>query len=461
MPMTVAQQDGQYVVSGVTGDPAVFAPLGRTYFQVGSHYVGFDDNFAEPVVVRAYYDPSTDLAAQRGIANGTIQWIGYLQFMRLSFRGTPIPPDVLGGRLADRTPYVYQAPNDARELRFVDFMDPAWARQFGFSVPFYPYNALLVNGSLTVNGFYAHPLENGSMFAPNPLIASQSAVASLFAEVCVGLATTADLEPHLTDSNLLLTLQPTAQQLAENEAYQLAWNFLASTPLASAPDAGPPLAGIDKSQVGAQLIGGYVLLTLPDPEELSDTLVVSTAARTGGGTDVLVHVLSDYDMADMYYMAGREALWRIRQYQLTHGLADSEDLPDAPPAGRGRSGLYSPPYTFQPGEFALELRYWTMAVAGYRSAGQVRNRMLNGFTWSALFEFNEDDGSLTFDTVRKPVAASAFALGPALRAYRAARDGAVNRVIDTTNFTLAAMRRDNFAAGSKLNFLSPPGGVST
>jgi hypothetical protein len=53
MPMTVAQQDGQYVVSGVTGDPAVFAPLGRTYFQVGSHYVGFDDNFAEPVVVRA------------------------------------------------------------------------------------------------------------------------------------------------------------------------------------------------------------------------------------------------------------------------------------------------------------------------------------------------------------------------------------------------------------------------
>jgi hypothetical protein len=102
-----------------------------------------------------------------------------------------------------------------------------------------------------------------------------------------------------------------------------------------------------------------------------------------------------------------------------------------------------------------------MAVAGYRSAGQVRNRMLNGFTWSALFEFNEDDGSLTFDTVRKPVAASAFALGPALRAYRAARDGAVNRVIDTTNFTLAAMRRDNFAAGSKLNFLSPPGGVST
>ncbi len=463
MALTVTQAGGQYVVNGITRGTGVSAPLGRQYFQVGAHYVGFDDNFAEPVIVRAYYDPTQDIAARRAVARGMLEWIGYMQFMRLSFRGTPIPPDVYGGRLADRTPYVVKD----GDQRFLDFMGPAQARLREITAPFYPYNAMLVTATSDNSKFFSHPLPNGSLWSPDTLDAlgaSQSMAASLFGEVCVGLVTAADLEPYLSDGNLVLRLSPSAQDLAGNEAYQLAWNYLTTTPLPTAPAAGPPLAGLDKSQVAAQLIGDYVLLTLPDPENLGDTLAVSTSPRTGGtgGTDVLVHLLSDYDMEGLFAQAGREALWRIRDYQLGSGTVDSEDLPDAAPSGLGRSGLYTPPFAFTPSEFILELRYWTVAVAVIKTLeGTLRSLALSGFSWAAMFQFDEDTGSLAFTAVRQPEFVGGFNLSPPLRAFRTAMTQAAGASIDTSNFTLAAMRRDNFAAGSKLSFVDGSGRALT
>jgi hypothetical protein len=407
------------------------------------------------VVVRSYYDPFQDPAAVMAINEGGVSYLGYVQFMRLSFRGTPIPPEVYGGRLADRRPYVHGI-----DHRFVDFMGPPYAKALGISTPFYAYNALLLNDRLTRNDFFSHPRDNGSLYTPADLGGSrQSAVASLFGEVAPGLATAADVARCLTEDNEILTLSPTAIELAQSEPYRLALNSLKTTALRSAPDAGPPLAGLDESGIAAQAIGEYVLLTLPDPEDLGDTLVIGTRARADG-TDVVVHLISDYDMAAMVSDAGRAALWRIREYQLDRGLVSAEDLPDAPSAGRGSNGLLTPPYRLSPDEYALELRYWTLAVA-VRQIGPLRRtsrRLLSGITWSALFRFDDDTGDVTFAAIRRPSLVRGFAVTSGVGAFARARDTSTD-LIDTSNFTKAAMRRDDFAAGNKIAFVDESGAV--
>jgi hypothetical protein len=461
MPLTVSGANGQYVVGGVTRDPGITSPLGRVYFSAGPHLLGFDDSFAEPVVIRAYYDPLQDPAAVRALAQGALSYVGYLQFMRLSFRGMPIPPDVYGGRLADRLPYVY-----GDDQRFVDFMSPSEAYLRGIYTPFYPYNALLVNDTATQNSdFFHHPLENGSLRSPGDLGDTQSMAASLFGEIAPGLATPADVKNCLTDDNMILVFSPSPAELSQSEPYRLALNRLKAQPLPSAPFGGAPLNGLDESGIAAQVIGDYVLLTLPDPEDLGATLVVRTRVPPGGGTEVVVHLISDYDMAAMVSDAGRAALWRIREYQIDKGIVDSNDLPEAPSGGRGHSGLLTPPFRLSPNEYALELRYWTLAVAvrGFGPGGRTSRHTLSGLTWSALFQFDEDTGSVTFAAIRRPKLIGAYALTAGLRAFSRARDSAFTRAqhIDTSNFTKAAMRRENFAAGNKLQFVDDSGAVLT
>jgi hypothetical protein len=445
MALTVSSLNGQYVVGGITRDTNVTAPLGREYYRVGPHLLGFDDNFAEPVIVRAYYDPTQDPVAALVYSRNAVEYVGYVQFMQLSFRGTPIPPDVYGGKLADRAPYVY-----GRDLRFLDFMGPADASLRGIYTPFYPYNALLANDIRTNSAFFQHPLPNGSLCSPGNLGTTQSLAASLFGEIAPGLVTPADLASVLTQDNQILVLSPTQQSLAQQEPYRIALNTLEGT------DA---LSGLDESQVAAQLIGDYVLLTLPDPEDLGDTLVISTAPGNNGGTNVVVHLLSDYDMADLFYNAGRLALWRIRQYQVDRGLVDSTDLSmdlDQTPAARGRSGLYTPPFRFSPVEYAVELKYWTAAAAVNTVGNRVTRYLLSGITWSALFQYDEDTGLMNFSTIKAPRLFDGYQLGPALSAFDNAKRS-VNTAsarIDTSNFTKAAMARDNFAGGSKLSFIN-------
>jgi len=453
MALTVSSVNGQYVVNGITRDPSVTAPLGRAYFTAGPHLLGFDDNFAEPVIVRAYYDPSRDPTAQLVYSRNAVQYAGYLQFMRLSFRGTPIPPEVYGGKLADRAPYVY-----GRDLRFLDFMGPADASLREIYTPFYPYNALLTRDIRNNSDFFYHPLDNGSLCSAASLGPTQSMAASLFGEIAAGLVTPEDLGPFLTDDKVILVLSPTPGQLAQNEPYRLALNSLETTALSSAPADGPPLAGIDESQIEAQVVGDSVLLTLPDPENLGDTLVIGTRPGTGGGTDVVVHLLTDYDMAELLYDAGRDALWRIREYQVDQGLQDAMDL-DTAPAGLGQSGLNTPPFQFTPGEFALELRYWTIAVAINLVGRRLTRYMLSGITWAALFQYDEDTGLMNLAAIRRPSLVDGYTFTPGIRAFETALRSmdTAGASIDTSNFTKAAMRRDNFAGGSKLSFVDDSG----
>lgn len=450
MTLRVASASGQYVVGGITRDPEVTAPLGRAYFQQGAHLLGFDDNFSEPVIMRAYYDPTQDPVVSIAWSRNTISYIGYMQFMRLSFRGTPIPPDVFGGKLAEREPYVF-----GRDRRFLDFMGPADAKLRGIYTPLYPYNALLTHSITSNSDFFYHPLDNGSLCAPGNLGTTQSLGASLFGEISPGLVTRKDVQAVLNDGNLILVLSPSPSELAQSEPYRLALNSLENQALTSAPDDGPPLAGIDESQIEAQVIGDYVLLTLPDPEDLGDTLVIGTKPRDGGGTDVAVHLLSDYEMADLFYDAGRDALWRIREYQIDQGMQVSTDI--ATDGGRGLSGLNTPPFRLTADEFAFELRYWTAAVAINVRGSQLSRQILSGITWAALLQYDEDTGLMNFAAIRRPRPLEGCSLTIGLRAFDSALKSSASASIDTSNFTKAAMRRANFAGGSKLSFVDESG----
>jgi hypothetical protein len=448
MALEVSQADGQWQLTGMTRNPATVAPLGRRYFQAGAHWIGFDDSFAEPVIVRAYFDPTTDESTHQLMDRGLLNYIGYLQFMRLSFRGMPIPPAVYGGRLADRQSYVY-----GDDLKFIDFMGPTDARLRGIKTPFYPFNAMLVNGNVREDDdFLYFPLENGCLCAPENLGTTQALAASLVGEIAPGLVTPEHIAPLLGDDNLLLTMAVTNTDLAQAEPYRIALDALENRPLPEAPDDPAPLRGLDESGVAAQVIGDYVLLTLPDPENFGDTLVVSTAP-VQGGVNVLVHLLTDYDMEGLAGNAGREALWRINDYQLDEGFTSVDQMDVAPPAGRGSSGLLTPPYALNPDEFALELRYWTLAVGDrrIRTRGRPRWTLLSCIEWAALFQFDEDTGVMSLAAIREPMPAL-FDVTAGLDAYGRAYASATG-AIDVSNFTKAAMRRDNFAAGAKLSFV--------
>jgi hypothetical protein len=452
--LTVGQgSDGLWYAAGVVAQQGVLAPLGRRAFQVGPHAVGFDDSFAEPVVVRAYYDFDRDAEAQAQHQRHGYEFVGYIQYCQLTFRSEPILPSVFGGRLADRDPYVA-----AENGIFVDFMGPVDARLRlpPLATPFYPFNAVLTDGTLqSLPDFSRHPLANGSLLSAPTGSPTQSLCASLCAEVAPGLVTPAAIAPYLSADNLIVTIPAAAPDLANREAYRIALEFLKATP----PEQGaaPLLQGLDESQVAAQVIGEYVLLTLPDPENVGATLCVRTRSATGGDQAIAVHLLSFYDMAGIEADVAGNALQAIRQAIDIH--PDAMEPGDIRP--RGWSGLAANPFTFAAEERPIELRYFTYAVGTRARPTRGSNPLdvLSGFGWVAQLGYDEDTRTLRLTTVEAPELIATNVGGPALAQYRAAlaNQRTLNATIDTSNFTKAAMRRDNFAGGTKLRFVDRMG----
>jgi hypothetical protein len=443
MPLRISYDNGQYVVSGVTPDPAVTALVGRRAYRRGAHVIGFDESFTEPIVVRAFYDPAaeTNPRSQRLLAGASLQHVGYMQFMQIRFLGAPIPPKIYGGQLRARQPYAY-----GDGSRFVDFMGPADADSRNIPSPYYPYNGALLKNILQSSDLYTHPQPNGSLCSRARLGANQSLVASLIAEIAPGLVTPSLLRRMLTDDNLMLRLSPSSTDLRDQEPYEFALNTLrTSYPSTQAPF----LAGLDDADVTARMIGDYVLLSLPDPENLGDTLVIATATGKAGGTDVLVYVLSDYDMESLTADGAQLALLRIRDYLLNEGI----NVPASEPIRTyGRDGLLTSPFAFWPGETPLELRYWTVAVAlfGDNSERVPRaHHVLSGVTWSVWFQYDEDTGQMEMAKIDSPQTLAGFELHDGFEAYLTALTGENLPSIDTSNFTRASMRRRNFGAGDK------------
>jgi hypothetical protein len=452
MALQATQQDGLWAVTGLTRQNTPFT-MGRRLFQAGEHWVGFDDSFAEPLVVKALYAPSADQVYRLGAS-----FVGYMQFAQLTFEGIPVPPSVYGGRLAERAPYVTSREHG---YHWVDFMGPADANlrtprsgetQTGAFDPFYPFNALLVRGDLPNTGSLAqHPLPNGSLFYPGQTGANATLAASLTGEVAAGLKTEAGVQAVLDDDSIVATIAVTPQQLAASEPYRIAFDFLVKR---------GDLEGLELASLAGEVVGKFVLLTLPDPENEAPVLCVYSVVRNLE-TYVVAHVLSEDEVDAMDEDAGTGALLRAYEYLKDAGLSSSagDDRMEPGPVPRGRGGLTSNPFPSL-SEFPFRLRYHTHAFAWqrYQRSGSYFQPM-SGFSWAVLFHFDEDTRRLLPAAVERPREVASYDFTTPLRQYYAAlADPQLRtRTIDTSNFTRAAMLRDNLAAGTKLRFVDADG----
>ncbi|MFL5664529.1 MAG: hypothetical protein ACJ8BW_24750 [Ktedonobacteraceae bacterium] len=444
MVLTPVQMNGQWFMNGLTQDQRDPFPMGRRIFRPGNgpHFVGFDDSFTEPIIVRAFYDPSQD-----PVMTNPYEFAGYIQFMQLNFKGTPIPPEVYGGMLADRTPYSDASP----DYHFVDFMGPRDVNLRGFFEPFYAYNGSLLDGTLRqYSDFQRHPLPNGSLFYPQTTGPGLSLCASLSAEIATSLITESDIASWLTTDNLIYSIECSKQQLAQMEPYQIALNYLQSPPR--------ELQGVGPADVAGQVVGQYVLISLPNYENMSPRLCISTRDQ-GEKVFVDIHLFGYADVESLEEETVMEALTRIYDFLEKRGIhypGASNNAPD----GRGQGGLLAAPFKLNPAEFCIELKYWTLVFAKrtHNLRRIPRFQLLNGFTWSALFQYDDDVRGLTLSSILEPELVHAYDWLKPYQAFRAALFNQ-NDSIDTSNFTKAAMRRDNLGTGVKLRFIDRSGTI--
>jgi hypothetical protein len=225
------------------------------------------------------------------------------------------------------------------------------------------------------------------------------------------------------------------------------------------------LEGLTSAQVSGQVIGNYVLITLPDDEEFTPSLCVTTGTK-GSQQYVLAYLISYYDMASMREDAIAMAFDRIYQFLGDEDVGipfvmETEDDSETT-LGRGSSGLMTSPFTFEPGGFHIELKYWTVAIAGMRympNWGRTTTKPLSGFTWSALLSYDEDAQSLDLVSIRAPEMIEAFDYETPVNEYFAAlaNPELQNTTIDMSNFTKASMRRLNFGADVKPKYVNGEG----
>lgn len=450
MPLTTSKDDsGDWQVSG-TGRGSAPVPLGRIKFQVGSHLIGFDDKFAEPVIMNAFWDPASGPDADLLASQGLYSYLGYLQFMQISFSGLPIPPRIYGGRLADREPYVY-----GRVQQFIDFMGPARAKGrniVGSNYPFYAFNGMLSDpGILSTGDLTVVPRPNGWLRPGDPGPSGpdgEALCAAIRAESAPGLLTAGDISQWLAgdppDDPAVpeyLKIVVTTGDLARSEPYQIAMSTLADS----------VLAGISTDHIYAQAIGPYVLLSLPQEEDFGPTLIITKTNEPA----VLVYMLSEYDMADLIGSTVRDALTRIRAFALASDVTGSMLSP--PPPSYGFSPIDPFPMTLPADQFVMELRYWTVG-AGVRLFSE-RIEFISGFTWSLRFQFDPVAETLDFTAITAPAAISSFGLPEGLTGYNEALGGQKLPDIDISNFTQAALRRDNFASRGSLLVVNSSGQV--
>ncbi|MFC6081210.1 hypothetical protein [Sphaerisporangium aureirubrum] len=441
MPLSSFEDRGQYYVRGVTAGDAV-TYLGTRAFKVGDHYIGFDDSFADPLVMRSFYDPS-GLTLDPGWVS-----IGYLQYVQINFGSQPIPPDVFSPRLASRALYATD------QQMFIDFMDPREAAENGIEVPFYARNGVLRDDRLSTEAhFYHHPRPNGSLYSCKPET-RVSRCASIVAEVSADLIVEKDIGVLIADLPPLVEIPIVTGD--NREPYQIAIAHLADNNVDSDDvDEAPLLDGVEKADMSAKVVGEYVLLTLPSDEGFGPTLVIRLSQS--GTRRVIVHLVAQHDMATLNAGVATSAFWRIYEWLKDEGLLSDELLDKAiktDQRGRGRGGLDADPFDLKPADAAIELKYTTL-VGAAKSRLTRSGRFLSGFTWSAVLRYNDDSQIMQCSAIRKPVAVTGFDGGPTGAAYLAARRSPLREKyrIDVSNFTKAAMARENFAAGTKLTYI--------
>ncbi|MBL7498997.1 hypothetical protein I6A84_29900 [Frankia sp. CNm7] len=444
--------DGLWYLSGVVADESTRAPLGRLYWKIGPHFLGVDDSFEEPVIARAYYDPTQDNTSKPVPSNA--EFAGYMQFINIYFNGVSVRPEAYGGHVADRA--FYAGPGNT----FVDFMGPADAaarvdRQIRKLNPFYAYNGSLSSQFTTATQFATYPRTNGVLlFAYDGTNRSQARCASLVAELVPGLLTAKDVARQLTPDNRLRAVPCQPADIANDGAYHVALIDLQRT---------GDLPGLSYADLAGTVIGGYTLIELPDTEGINPFLCVYP---NDSNTAVNVHLLAAHEIDSARQSAVMTSLLRM-----TQAIEDDEDNlteVERGPRTRGVSGLDTLPFVVGKNTFTVEWRYTTYLMAQIRHVRTRRSNPLgdlypmHGFTWSVCQKFYPDTRELLFTSISRPRDAGPFSHALALGLYDTLIDGFVDNPagapsIDVSNFILAGMNLRNLARGRKLAGLTVDG----
>lgn len=440
------KNDAWHVSGGLTRAGTDNARLGTMLFRIAPHWVAFDDAFAFPVM-RAVFDPAF-LKKDKAYDH-----LGYVQLVQFNFDGSPIPPWVFTPRLKDREPYLV----DDKTLRFVDMMGPADLQANRVSDAFYALNGVLRHYTADPADFYRHPRPNGSLArrdADPPeegLPGDESLFATITADVCAELLTPKDIrdliqgeEPYATVTGAL-----------DEEPYRI---VIAKLGLNTPPEATPQYLGTDAVEdgtVAVRVVGGYVVLALPDHEDFGPRLIVPPVTRSTDADPIDVYRVSSYDFEAAEYRSVVDMLQRVATYQVKNKTA--KHLAPRKPVGRGRGGLDRSPYLLYPAEFAVEIVYTTI-LAGKPQQETRRSHLtpISAFTWSVIMQYMDDSRTLETTAVREPRLdlsdVPLDTIGQRMTELSTKKEYE-RAVIDLSYFTMAAVRRDNFAADRRLRYL--------
>jgi len=440
-------------LNGVTTGGAA-ADLGRFFFQVGAHYIGFDDSFEEPVFAQIYYDPADLEAALRTYSPNDYWYAGYMLFVQARFRGQPVPPQAYGGHFADRGPYADS------ENCFVDFMGPAQAAIHPNTIdgqdrplyPFYAWNSALFQTITRWEQLTKFGRNNGVLYSPlgvNVVPANEQAhCASLIAEISPGFLTESVIDRLVSQGDSFEPIAvPPRNPPDLREPYEVAFDTLLSPRQITYP----MLAG--------RAIGRYQLLTLPNFELMNPTLCVWGETGPNETRRVRARLIDWHELDSATRSEQAHAL--IRLYEATQSQNVMTDQPNlGVNAGRGAGGLDSPPIPLAAND--LVLRYTASLCIQNKFARRTRSagddfeiREVESIRWDSAYTYDRVRGGFHFELVTPPQRVG-FDIAPPLASY----SGEINRVlqlpesqrpdIDFSNFTLASMRRNNMASGIKL-----------
>ncbi|WP_214316517.1 hypothetical protein [Nonomuraea sediminis] len=460
MTLTPEKKDDAWYATGLTRAGTDSTRLGTWLKRVGPHWVAFDDAFDVPVM-RAVYDPAF---APRGLKE--YLHVGYVQLAEILFRGVPIPPWVFDPRLADRRPYVV---ND-KTLRFVDMMGPADLRAIGAMDPFYAFNGSLRDLFLAVNDFYQHPQPNGSLLrkkaspksttpppGPETPPDNESRYATIVADVCGELLTPDDLKLMIGDDEPYASV---TSVVGEEPYKTVIRELLTETEPAGDDDVEMPVPGeaetdsIPPGQFVVRAIGGYVLIELPDSEDFRPTYVVPPALWQSMSYDIPVYRISPFDVESTRSRLVADLFGRIAAYQIA--TKQAKDLVLKAPPGRGNGGYDRPLYALEFEEFAIEIAYTTILCG--KPVKETRGSHLTAiaaFRWGALMQYDPARRALELTAVRTPaetVTLSMDDIGQRMTDL-VTKPETKDMKVDTSYFTMAAVRRDGYPAYRTLRYL--------
>ena len=456
LQLVADQTTGFASVTGVTSAGAGLR-LGRnaTSTSVGAHFLGFDTAYGSLVLVNAAYDPAlepTGSDARRALA--TCSFAGYVQLLRLSFLGQPIPPSLFAGALAERMPYAaLQDFGDRYE--FVDFMGPAQvnARRTPSQAfhPFFALNAMLFEDIGSLDGLAGFPHRNGSLLRAAQRGPHDAQAATLSDSVSISELTEDVVARWAGAAKVIASAPVTARQLATTNVALLALQTIAAT--TTLPARERALAAEDITR--ARQIGRYTLLSVANLENEEPVLCVHVEG-SGGAARLEVRLFT-YDVVEDAEEDATTALFaRIADFFAEQNIRLPAQTEPPPRFGKGRSGLDADPFPSLSGP-CLELRGRTVAFG--MPLRSVRSHVhgivpLSGVQWSLVWSFSRDQHRFELADIPRPTAVpypDSLVFSGALNRYYETIDKPeyAGAEIDTTSFAQAELDTVAFGENAK------------